>query len=117
MNEVPDNNETESAQEQVATLRHQFASALMLVAAISVIMTWYFGYECYFRYTDSKQAAMVANDTGRRLAEFNRVNEPAFQELVRRLKDYSKTHPDIVPILAKYGLVTNAPAPAVQPKK
>ena len=116
MNDIPENNDTETAQEQVATLRHQFTSALMLVMAISAIITLYFGYECYFRYHDSRRAAVIANETGRRIAEFNQYNEPAFQEIARRLKEYSKTHPDIVPILAKYGLVTNTPA-ATAPKK
>jgi hypothetical protein len=112
MNNIPEDNDAETAQEQVATLRHQFTSALLLVMALSFIVTLYFGYECYFRYNDSQRAAVIARETGRRIEEFNKNNEPAFQEITRRLKDYSKNHPDLVPILAKYGLTNGAAKPA-----
>ena len=117
MNESSSDNASESDQEQIATLRHQLTSTLMLVAGIAVIITWFFAYEAWFRYHDSSRAAQAANEMAKQLDEFTHVNEPQFREAVRKLQEYSKTHPDVLPILNKYGVmqITNAPAPV--PKK
>lgn len=114
MNESPNNNTPESEAEQLATLRYQFTSALMLLASIAVVITWYFANETWYRYQESSRAAKSANEIARQLNEFTQVNEPQFREAARRLQEYSRTHPDILPILNKYGVmqITNAPAPA-----
>lgn len=117
MNENSSENATRDPSEEVATLRHQLNSTLMLVLAVSVVLTWYFAYEFYFRLNDSRRAAQAAQVIRQRLEEFNR-NEPQFQNLANQLREYSKTHPDVRPILIKYGVLTNAPAaPATAPKK
>ena len=106
----------ESSDAQVSTLRHQLTSALFLVLALSVIMTWFFGYQCYFAYTESRDLKQPAMEARKRLGDFKATREPNFLEVVRKLQDYSKTHPDVLPILNKYGVmqITNTPA---QPKK
>ena len=117
MNESPVDNTTENQGEQLATLRYQFTSALMLLAGISVIMTWYFANEAWYRYQESSRAAEVATEISRQLNEFTRVNEPQFRDAVRKLQEYSRTHPDILPILNKYGVMQLTNAPAAPPKK
>jgi len=116
MNETQNNNGPEDTQEEIAVLRHQLTSTLMLVLAIAVIVTWYFAYQFYFTLKDSRRSAKAANETRARIEEFNRTNEPQFQELVRKFREYGKTHPDVMPILNKYGVfqATNTPA---APKK
>ena len=112
MNENNPDNTLESSEEQVSTLRHQLTSALFLVLALSVIMTWFFGYQCYFAYTESRDVKAPAMEARKRMEEFKTVREPNFLEVVRKLQDYSRTHPDVLPILNKYGVmqITNAPA-------
>src|ERR1043165_6556888 len=102
MNESPVDNSPESEKDQLATLRYQFTSALMLLTGMAVIMTWYFVSEAWYRYDDSVRAAKSATEIAKQLNEFTQVNEPQFREAVRKLQDYSRTHPDILPILNKY---------------
>lgn len=115
MNETPTENGSRDTNEEVATLRHQLNSTLMLVLAITAVVAWYFLYQFFWLKNDSQRAAQAAKVTRERLEEFNRVNEPQFKAFAGQLREYSKTHPDVVPILIKYGIVTNAPAAA--PKK
>ncbi len=117
MNETPNPNGSEDTQEEIAVLRHQLTSTLMLVLAVAVIVTWFFSYQFYFTLKDSRRAAVAAKETRVRIEEFNRVNEPQFQELVRKLQEYAKTHPDVKPILAKYGVLQATNAPSATPKK
>ena len=100
-----------------ALLRRFGFATLMLVLAIAVIVTWFFAYQFYFGLKDSRRAAQAAKETQARIEEFNRVNEPQFQEIVRRLREYSKTHPDVVPILTKYGAIQVTNTSAAAPKK
>jgi hypothetical protein len=46
------------------------------------------------------------------IAAYNEKSVPAMRQFVQQLGEYSKTHPDVLPILAKYGLVTRTPNPA-----
>jgi hypothetical protein len=112
MNDNQPDNTPESSEEQVSTLRHQLTSALFLVLALSVIMTWFFGYQCYFAYTESRDLKPAAVEARKRLEDFKANREPNFLGMVRKLQDFSKTHPDVLPILNKYGVmqITNAPA-------
>lgn len=92
----------------------------MLLLAVSVIVTWYFAYQFYFFLDDSRKGADTIETLGPRIVEFNRVNEPQFQQTAAKLREYARTHPDIVPILAKYGVVqvsNVAPAAATAPKQ
>jgi len=117
MNESPVDNTPESERDQLASLRYQFTSALMLLAGMSVIMTWYFVSEAWYRYDDSTRAVKAGTEMARQLNEFSQVNEPAFRDAIRKIQDYSRTHPDILPILNKYGVMQITNAPAVAPKK
>jgi hypothetical protein len=112
MNDQQSDNTPESSEEQVSTLRHQLTSSLFLVLALSIILTWFFGYQCYFAYTESRDLKQPATEARKRMEEFKTSREPNFLEVVRKLQDYSKTHPDLLPILNKYGVmqITNVPA-------
>ena len=54
------------------------------------------------------------------IANYNQKSVPAMQGFLSQLGEYSKAHPDVLPILAKYGLVRRNPegpgaAPAPNP--
>ncbi|MEY4387134.1 MAG: hypothetical protein RLY20_2417 [Verrucomicrobiota bacterium] len=111
MSEQPNNNGEGSFEEQLSNLRDQLTSTLMLVTGIAVIITWFFSYQCYYAYTESRRALRAMEETQKAITEFKRTNEPQFLEVLQRLRDYSKTHPDLIPILKKYEVYeTNAPA-------
>ena len=113
MSDLPKNNGEATVEEQLSALRDQFTSLLMLITGIAVIITWFFGYQCYYSYTESRRAIRAMEETQKAIADFTKNNEPAFQATLQNLREYSKTHPDIVPILKKYGVYeTNPPAPA-----
>ena len=46
------------------------------------------------------------------IANYNQNTVPAMQKFVQQVMDYSKTHPDVLPILAKHGLVRVKREPA-----
>lgn len=117
MNESPTNEGLESPEEQLSGLRHQFTSALMLLLGMAVVMTWYFGFQFYFTYRDSRGAKTILTETRKRMDEFVQVRDPQFQETVRKLQQYSRTHPDVLPILNKYGVMQATNAPSAPAKK
>jgi hypothetical protein len=54
------------------------------------------------------------------IANYNQKSVPAMQGFLSQLGEYAKTHPDVLPILAKYGLARRNPegagaAPAPRP--
>jgi hypothetical protein len=55
----------------------------------------------------------VHRDLGRirQAADLSRVGNRNMEQFVLRLVDYSHTHPDFLPILARYGVVKPGPAP------
>ena len=112
-------------QAQCDGLRQTLNTMLVLLVVVSGTLTIFLVRQWRFAKTDldmlRPQAEQVIN-------EYNRVSAPAMQEFVRKLADYSKSHPDFTPIAAKYHLYdvsakagTNPPslptAPAATPSK
>ena len=116
MNESPNNNSSEDLQEEIAVLRHQLVSTLMLVLGIAVIVTWYFAYQFYFTAADSRRVVQAAKEKQTQIEMFTN-SEPQFQDFVRKLRDYSKNHPEVAETLKKYGVYQAPAAPATAPKK
>jgi len=116
MNESPNPNSPEGLQEEIAVLRHQLVSTLMLIFGIAAIVTWYFAYQFYFTRSDSQRAAQSAKEKQAQIEAFTN-SEPQFQEMVRKLREYSRTHPEVSEILKKYGALQPPAAPAAAPKK
>ena len=112
MNETPSSNSTEDLRETCATLRYQLNSVLILLLIISGTLMIYF----------LRQSTLTRKDRdamSQTVAAYNQNDAPVLSEFAAKLREYAKTHSDVVPILAKYGVVqvSNAPAPAAGPTK
>lgn len=111
MNETPVSNESADLKETCASLRHQFNSVLILLLVVSSTLTIFF----------LRQVTLARKDRDMirpGIVEYHQNGVPALNEFTDKLREYAKTHPDVVPILIKYGIVqkaTNAPAPAAIP--
>ena len=106
MNETPASAGSEDLKETCAALRHQLNSALILLLLVSATITVFF----------LRQSTLARKDRdflSQTVAEYNANAVPALNDFTGKLREYAKTHPDVVPILAKYGVVavTNTAAP------
>lgn len=109
MNENPASNELADLKETCAALRHQFNSVLILLLVVSFTLTIFF----------LRQVTLARKDRdGIRagVVEYQQNGVPALNEFTAKLREYAKTHPDVVPILVKYGVVqVSNTAPAMTP--
>jgi len=110
MNETPASNGSEDLKETCASLRHQLNSALILLLVVSATLTIFFLRQVSISRKDRDSLRPV-------IADYQTNAIPALNEFTAKLREYAKSHPDVVPILAKYGVVqvSNAPAPAGAP--
>jgi negative regulator of genetic competence, sporulation and motility len=98
MNETPASTGTEDLRETCATLRYQLNSALILLLIVSSTITVFF----------LRQSTLARKDRdylSQTVADYQENAVPALNEFAAKLREYAKTHPDVVPILAKYGVV------------
>jgi hypothetical protein len=84
---------------------------LILLLVVSATMTIFF----------LRQVSLARKDRDALrplIADYQTNAIPALNDFTAKLREYAKTHPDVVPLLAKYGVVqaSNAPAPATAPK-
>jgi len=100
---------TEDVQATTATLQRQLSSVLRLTCIVSLTLTGYFLFQFMAIQREVQTLRTIVTDHRTKM-------QPVLQDLNRKLVEYSKTHPDIQPLLTKYGvgLPTNAPAPAVK---
>jgi|SRR6266853_6273243 len=95
-------------QTQFEGLRQTLNTMLVLLVLVSGTLTIFLVRQWRFAKTDldmlRPQAAQIISD-------YNRVSAPAMQEFVRKLADYSKSHPDFAPIAAKYHLSDSVAKP------
>ncbi len=103
---------TAELQQQVESLRQLVGSVLIIVFILSGALNIYFWRQ--LRAVNSELKPLKAQSVQIQ-AEMTKVNAAA-GELVRKLLDYTKTHPEFAPILQKYNIreapPTNAPAAA-----
>jgi hypothetical protein len=57
----------------------------------------------------SKDLTAIRPQATQMIAEFQKVSGPLMQDFVKKIADYGRTHPDFVPVLAKYGLKPSSP--------
>ena len=99
------------------SLRHLVISVLVLLIVVSGTFNLYLLRQVKYARLDLKG---VRPQAAQMLEEYNRVNAPLMQEFLKKLTEYSRTHPDFTPILTKYGIRANAvtgapPATATSP--
>ena len=103
-----DSNNTEDLCETCSILRHQLHSAMILLLVVSATLTIFFLRQ--YSMAGKEREALRSQ-----VVEYQSNGVPALQEFTRKLQEYGKTHPDVLPILNKYGVMQ--PAPAAAPKK
>ncbi len=106
-NSTPDVNELQA---QCQWLRQQVQITLILLIMVSGILT-------LFLQRQNKYATLDLNGVRPMIEEYSK-QAPIMDDLVKRLVDYAKTHPDFNLISKKYGLdqAVSAPAPAAAKK-
>ena len=98
-------------QKQLDGLQNRFVVALVLMLLIGGSLTGYL-------YGQNRVVKASLRDTEAFIKDYNERSVPKLRELQASLQNYSAAHPDLVPILQKYGMVAPKPgaAPAA-PKK
>lgn len=98
----------EALQQQFESLRALFIAALMALLLFSL------GVDIYL----SRQFWMVRKDlavTNSFLDDYRKNKEPLLNTFVTRLQDFAQSHPDLTPVLEKYGIKPSAAGQASQP--
>lgn len=98
---------SEDLQAQVTSLRQQLWTLLVLLVVVSGAFTIFLTAQVKFASNDLRDMQQIV-DQGKSMDVF-----------LQKLVEYSRTHPDFVPILTKYGITptANSPAPVAAPKK
>jgi len=113
----PTPSDTNDLQAQFDALRHLVVSLLILVVVISATLNIYLLRQ--WRST-SRDLGAVRPQAEQMLREYQTKTGPMMNDFVNKLADYARTHPDFLPILAKYKLqpkaATNTPVAAPAPK-
>jgi hypothetical protein len=104
----------QTVRDELRSLRSLFSTAAMALLLLS------FGINAYLYYQD--RILRKELDAAKRLAqEFETVRRPMISTFVNRLQDFARSHPDINPLLGKYGIgpapSATAPPPAAAPAK
>ena len=102
----------QTLRDEVRTLRSLFSAAAMALLLLS------FGINAYLYYQD--RILRKELDTAKKMTQdFETVRRPMVNTFITRLQDFARSHPDINPILDKYGIrpAASAPAPAPSPVK
>jgi len=102
----------QTLRDEVRTLRSLFSAAAMALLLLS------FGINAYLYYQDKILRKEL--DAAKKMArEFETVKRPMVNTFITRLQDFALSHPEINPILDKYGIrpAASAPAPAPAPAK
>jgi hypothetical protein len=105
-NKTPVQPDVSDLQAQYDALRHLIVSLMILVVVISGTLNIYLLRQ--WRST-SKDLTAIRPQATQMIAEFQKVSGPLMQDFVKKIADYGRTHPDFVPVLAKYGLKPSSP--------
>jgi hypothetical protein len=102
---------------QCGSLRRWLNLILALVIAMQVLTVIASGtlavYLFWLSKTTKKDLAGFRPQATQAIAEYEKVNAPVMSDFLKRATEYGKTHPDFMPILAKYGIRPGGPTGAV----
>ncbi|MCU0771796.1 MAG: hypothetical protein MUE94_08530 [Verrucomicrobia bacterium] len=96
----------------------QVSNLLILLLVISGTLTIYLLQQVRYARADMAAIQLQAQqleEARQVINAYNEKNVPVMRQFIEQLGEYSKTHPDVLPILAKYGLVQRAPSPGSPP--
>jgi hypothetical protein len=100
-------------QEEVQALRALMVGALLVLIVFSASLD-------FFLSRQARMASTQAAEAQKYIEEFNTMSIPPAREFWNKLTEFSKTHPDVSPLLAKYSPYFQVPAtnvPVAPPKK
>ena len=118
--ENPPSNPSELAElkSQCASLRQTLGGLLLLVIVISGTFNIYLWRQFRMTQADLK---VRRPQVGQLLTNYQRITVPRFNDFLKKLSEYEKTHPDFTYIMTKYNLkptgITGAPPASVSPPK
>jgi len=98
MNEPVPPSGQEDLRETCAVLRHQLNSVLILLFLVSSTLAVSF-------WRQSSQAGKQRDALQQVVESYQQRTEPVVNDLTAKLREYGKTHPEVMPILIKYGVV------------
>ena len=105
-NKTPVQPDLGDLQAQHDALRHLVVSLMVLIVVISGTFNIYLLRQ--WRST-SKDLTAIRPQATQMIGEFQKVSGPLMQDFVKKITEYGRTHPDFVPVLAKYGLKSATP--------
>jgi len=94
-------------QAQLESLNHLVTSVLILLVVVSGTLSVYLLRQWQMA---RKDLAAIQPGALQIIADYNKERAPRMDAFIDKLKDYGRTHSDFVPILIRYGIVSNAPA-------
>ena len=103
MEPYDENSEAQSSESLKQSVKLQQALFQVVIAAL-IVLSASFSLVLYRQVRNLQRQVMEAN---RYLVDYEARSLPAMTNLVVKLEEYSKTHPDFTPILRKY-VSTNA---------
>jgi hypothetical protein len=113
MNATPESKECGNASDCcVSSLRCQLNTALLLLFIVSATFTVYLMRQASMGRKDCAQASEMVRKVQPMIAEYNKTAVPMLQDFNKHLLEFAKSHPDVTPILVKYGVMQNGAAPA-----
>jgi hypothetical protein len=105
-------------------LRHLVVSILILLIVVSGTFSIYLLRQWR---TTTKELGIIRPQVAQMVGVYQKDEAPWMQEILKRVSEYGRTHPDYMPILAKYNIrpgaatgaapTTAAPPPAAPQKK
>ena len=97
----------QTLREEVRTLRSLFSASAMALILLSFAINAFLYYQDRIARRELQAARKMAQ-------EFETVKRPVIGTFVNRLQEFARSHPDINPILDKYGInpAASAPSPA-----
>src|SRR5450755_3305033 len=95
-------NETNDLNNQVAALQRQVFVLLLALVIVSGTLTVYL----------YRQASVLGKDISQVKLAINNAKQiqPVIISVANQLAVYGRTHPDILPLLVKYGITNGVPA-------
>jgi hypothetical protein len=104
---------TNDLQEQLDALRHLVVSALILLIVVSGTFNIYLLRQWR---TVSKELTNYRQGAQQMIADYQKTSVPVMNDFLKKVTEFGRTHPDFVPILAKYNIKPGAaPGPVESP--
>lgn len=100
---------------ELKVAKRQISNLLIMLLVVSGTFTIYLLQQV--RYDRANLKVLAAQEAQlpqarQIIANYNTNRVPAIQNFLEQLQEYGQTHPDILPLLAKYGLLRPTPIPS-----